>query len=141
MDPEAFKTRVPKRPIKGRDDLPENIKVSRKQENRVAARMGGRRVSKSGAGHRAVSGTGRGIVNFAGGKGDVSTDLILCECKTIVKGASVSLKQEHLIKITREAHLAGKSPAEVISFPLMPDDVENDWVIFPLGVWEKLRKG
>jgi hypothetical protein len=140
MNPEKFHERTPKRPIKGRDDLPANIKASRKQENRVAGRMGGNRIAKSGAGKIAISGTGRGTVNLAGGKGDVSTDLLLGECKTVVNKASVSVKQDHLVKISREAHLVGKSPAEVISFPLMPDGVENDWVLMPLGVWETFLK-
>lgn len=141
MNPKKFMERTPKRPVQGRDDLPEGIKASRKQEKRVASRMGGSRMSRSGAGRRAVSGSGRRIVNIAGGKGDVSTDVLLGECKTIVKGASISVKQAHLIKITREAHLAGKSPAEIISFPLMPDDTDNDWILIPLGAWEKIRKG
>ncbi len=137
MDPDKFMERTPKRPGQAKKRLPENIEKSRKQENRVAARMKGHRVSKSGAGRVSVSGTGRGITNFAGGKGDVSTDLLLGECKTIVKGMSISVKQAHLIKISREAHLASKSPAEIISFPLMPEGVDNDWVIMPLRVWEK----
>lgn len=138
MNPDKFMDRTPKRPVQGRDDLPEGIKASRKQEKRVASRMGGSRMSRSGAGRRAVSGSGRRITNIAGGKGDVSTDLVLGECKTIVKGASISVKQVHLIKITREAHLAGKSPAEIISFPLMPDGVEQDWAVIELGFLIKI---
>jgi len=140
MNPKKFMERTPKRPGQGRDTLSEGIKASRKQEKRVAARMGGFTMSRSGAGRRAISGSGRRITNIAGGKGDVSTDVVLGECKTIVKGASISVKQAHLIKITREAHLTSKSPAEIISFPIMPDGVDQDWILIPLGVWEKMQK-
>jgi hypothetical protein len=140
MNPDKFMERTPRRPVRGRGDLPENTKVSREQENRVAERLGGTRVFKSGAGRIEAGVSGGRAIRFVGGKGDVSSDVLLAECKTIVKGASISVKQAHLIKITREARLVGKSPAEVISFPVMPDDTDQDWILIPLGVWEKIRE-
>jgi hypothetical protein len=73
-----------------------------------------------------------------GGKGDVSSELLLTECKTTAK-ASIPLKQAHLIKISREADQVRKSPAMVLSFPTMPEGVENDWLVVPLSVWQKLH--
>ncbi len=140
MNPSKFMEREPRRPVKGMGELPENIKVSRGQENRVAGRLGGTRVFRSGAGRIEAGVSGSRLLKFAGGKGDVSSDILLVECKTIVKGASISVKQSHLIKITREARLVGKSPAEVISFPVMPEDTDQDWILVPLGVWEKVRE-
>lgn len=77
----------------------------------------------------------------SGRKGDVSTDLILVEAKTTDK-ASISIKQAHLIKITREAndHVPRKSPMMVISFPVMPDGVSEDWVMVPIEVFKKLQE-
>lgn len=101
----------------------------------MAARTMGRVSRNSGAGHTPARGGHTKL--RVGGKGDVSSELLLTECKTTGK-ASISLKQSHLIKISREAKQEMKSPAMVLSFPVMPNGVENDWLVVPLGVWEKL---
>lgn len=115
----------------------DNTKASRKQENRVARRLGGKVQPGSGNGRiptRAV----RTTALRTGRKGDVHAELLLTECKTTDK-ASISIKQSHLIKISGEAHLAMKSPAMCFTFPVMPEGVETDWLLVPLGVWEKLH--
>ena len=133
MNPETFLTRKAQRPgpaVKKKD------RIDQKQEKRVAFRLRGKVNRNSGAGHTPPR---SGFTKLrVGGKGDVPTDLLLLECKTTGK-ASISLQQGHLIKITREASLSMKSPAMVLSFPVMPHDVENDWLVVPLGVWEKLH--
>lgn len=135
MNPETFLNRKPSRP--GEKTKRREASTSQKQEKRVAFRLKGKVQPKSGAGR--VPARAVGVTSYrAGGKGDVPTDLLLCECKT-TEHASISVKQEHLIKITREAKLQMKSPAMVISFPVMPDDVDEDWIILPVSVWEKLH--
>lgn len=109
---------------------------SREHERRIAARMGGRVVSRSGAGRRVARATRTS--ETAGGKGDVSTEMELIEGKTTSK-ASASIKMAHLIKITREARCAMRSPAMAYAFENMPPDVDRDWVLVPMSVWEKLR--
>jgi hypothetical protein len=136
MDPEAYLHRKAKRPgpLQKKGDS-----ISRQQESRVAARLGVRPSRNSGAGRIPARGSSGGITKLrVGGKGDVPTDLLLLECKTTGK-ASISLQQGHLIKISREAGLHMKSPAMVLSFPVMPEDVERDWLVVPLAVWERLH--
>jgi hypothetical protein len=114
---------------------PRGIKISREQERRVAQKMGGKVQRGSGRGGNPV---GTPLMRLrVGNRGDVYTDVTLVECKTTDK-QSISLHQGYLIKITREAGLSMKSPAVVISFPTMPDGVENDWILLPLAVWKKL---
>lgn len=103
----------------------------------MAARMRGKVQPGSGKG-RYRSTPMRASRPTVGGKGDVSSELLLTECKTTAK-ASISLKQAHLIKISREADHVRKSPAMVLSFPTMPEGVENDWLVVPLSVWQKLH--
>lgn len=109
---------------------------SESHENRVADRLKGRVVPRSGAGRTPVRAI-RALGQEAGGKGDVSTDMQLIEGKTTGKG-SFSVKRAHLIKITREARNVMKSPAMAYGFEVMPPDVDRDWILVPVGVWEKM---
>lgn len=104
----------------------------------MAGRAGGKVQAGSGSG-RIPARAGRVTKLRVGRKGDVSTDLLLLECKVTDK-ASISIKQAHLIKITREAKLVMKSPAMVISFPVMPDDTDSDWVLISMDVYKKLTE-
>jgi len=133
MNPEAYRGRKAKRPG-ALQKKPKSI--SREQEDRVARRLNSRPNRNSGAGK--IPARSRYTKLRVGGKGDVPTNLLLIECKTTEK-ASIPLQQGHLIKISREAGLQMKSPAMVLSFPVMPDDVEQDWLVVPLAVWEKLH--
>lgn len=118
-----------------------SINASRKQEGRVALRMGGVVQPGSGNGRMATrpGSAAQSSKVRTGRRGDVTSELLLSECKTVVKKASISIKQAYLIKITREAKAAMKSPSLVFSFPVMPDDVDSDWLMVPLAVWEKLH--
>lgn len=91
--------------------------LSKRQEQRVATRTGGRRVPGSGC--------------VPGMKGDVDSRFRLLECKTTAK-KSIRIEQQWLTKITREAGMKMKTPGLVFSFPDMPSDVEQDWVIVPM---------
>lgn len=131
MDPAKYLAGNPRR----------SINASRKQESRVALRMGGSTQPGSGNGRMATrpGSAAQSAKVRTGRRGDVTSELLLAECKTVVKKASISIKQEYLIKITREAKAAMKSPALVVSFPVMPDEIDTDWIMMPLAVWEKFR--
>ena len=106
----------------------------------MARKLGGATQKGSGAGRIPTRAGGRVTRARSGSrKGDVATELLLAEAKTTGK-ASISIKQSYLTKITREAHLALKSPAFVISFPVMPDDVANDWICLPVEWLAELMK-
>ena len=136
MNPQAYRDRKPNRPGKLQR---KSSQISRDQEKRVAERLKGRTSRNSGAGRIPPRGASSKLTRLrVGGKGDVPTELLLIECKTTEK-QSISLQQGHLIKITREAVLQMKSPAMVLSFPVMPSDVDEDWLVIPLGVWEKMN--
>jgi len=107
--------------------------VSSEQEERVARRVGGERVAASGAGRIPPSAGPCIPGRRSGGKGDVSHDLALVECKTTLK-ASISIKRDYLVKISREASDVHKTPALVVSFTGMPRGVERDWAVVPLPV-------
>jgi len=113
------------------------LEASDEQEDRVAERLGGERVIGSGSG-RIPPGAGSAIPRRrVGGKGDVKHDLALVECKTTLK-ASISIKREYLVKITREAEDVRKTPALVISFEGMPHGVDQDWALVPLPVAKEM---
>lgn len=87
---------------------------SSKQEKQVAKAVSGRQVANSGA------------TAFA--KGDVTTDLMLIECKTCVEEKkSFSIKKEWLKKNKEEAFEMGKSYS-ALAFNFGPNS-ENYYVI------------
>ena len=97
--------------------------LSKQQETRVAKRTGGLRTPASGS------------LPFA--KGDVDGSITLIECKTTGK-KSLRIEQKWLAKISREAALKHRTPALTISFPDMADDVDQDWVMIPVGFFRSL---
>jgi len=97
--------------------------ISKDQEKRVAKRSGGKRTPASGA--------------LPGAKGDVEALVHLLECKTTGK-KSIRIEQKWLAKIAREARMKHKDAGLVASFPDMPSDVEQDWVMIPLHVFKRL---
>ena len=87
---------------------------SSRQEKKVAKAVGGKQVSNSGA--------------TAFNKGDVTTDLMLLECKTCVENKkSFSIKKEWLEKNKEEAFEMGKDYS-VLTFNFGPDS-DNYYVI------------
>jgi len=91
-------------------------KKSKRQEDRVARKMGGRTQKGSGS------------VMFH--KGDVKTQELLLECKRTDK-ASMSVKKEWLEKIAKEAVTYDRVPALSIEFDGMAKLVEKDWIMVP----------
>lgn len=87
---------------------------SNKQEKKVAKAVGGRKTVNSGA--------------TAFSKGDVTTDLILLECKTCIENKkSFSIKKEWLEKNREEAFEMGKNYSALV-FNYGPD-TDNYYVI------------
>lgn len=104
-------------------------KISRRQEKAVAEDLGGRRQAASGA--------------LPGYKGDVRREDLrfpmLVECKRTGK-ASISVKLEHLVKISKEAAGYGAHPAFVFEFDSgvtvpgqMGWPVPRRWVAVPIS--------
>lgn len=93
----------------------------RDQEERVAKKVGGKRVAGSGASDYS--------------KGDVRLDRFLIECKKSEK-LSLRIKQEWLKKISNEARAKEKWPALSIEIQGESDLLtEKDWVLVPLSVF------
>ena len=100
---------------------------SNKQEKQVAKAIGGKQTANSGA------------TNFS--KGDVTSDVILVECKTVTKEQkSFTIKKEWIDKNKEEA-FAMRKPYSAIAFSF-GDDVNHfiiDEKLFKI-LLEKLRE-
>lgn len=91
-------------------------KKSKKQEGRVAEKLGGKRQKGSGS--------------VPLNKGDVRSEHLLTECKRTDK-KSISIKIDYLEKITNEAISYGCTPSLAIEFENTPRIVEKDWIMIP----------
>jgi len=103
------------------------------QEDRVAARTGGKRVRGSGA-----SMYSKGDVRDVGA-GDVT---FMVECKQTIH-KSISIQWKWLKKITNEAMAQQCEPAVSIEIKGGTEDglTDRDWVMIPLRVFEKMSRG
>ncbi len=101
-------------------------KPGRRAEKKTLGKMGAEATPNSGA---------------SGSKGDGELPGFLLECKSTIHG-SISLKREHLSKITGEAHAAGVNPCLAIIFtdtggtPVR----EGTWICMPREIFEELTK-
>lgn len=101
------------------------------QENRLAKRFGGKRVSGSGANYHS--------------KGDVRDVYVgekefLVEAKQTSK-ASISVKWSWLRKISREAEDNGCEPVLAIEIQGGESDTtDRDWVMIPARVFEEFKR-
>lgn len=98
---------------------------SRKQEERVAKRLGARRQPGSGS------------LPVPGLKGDIKEDHFLIEAKR-TDAKSISIKSSWLAKIEAEAAAVGKFPALSIEIGGALPDTEKDWCLLPMGVFKAL---
>lgn len=116
------------------DDRVTRSRETKVHENRIAKKLGGRRVPRSGAS------TWSPHIQMTEG-GDVSTPDLFVEHKRTEK-ASISVKLEWLENISDGARLRHKIPAVVLTFTggvvrldrLEKDRVSRDWVLLPLDV-------
>jgi hypothetical protein len=114
---------IPTKPKSKLFDKEHNNVKSRKQENNLAKKLGGKRQKASGA-----------VTHH---RGDVSTKELLFEAKRTDKD-SMSLKKEWLEKITKEALVSNRIPALSIEFGEIEQLVENSWVAVPLRFFTEL---
>lgn len=106
------------------------------QENRIAQKLGGKRVKGSGSSIYS-KGDVRDVAALSG-EGLEDTEFLV-ECKQTSK-ASISIKWDWLRKITREANGVLKQPMLTIEIKGGQGDplCDRDWVMVPARVWEKL---
>lgn len=113
----------PRRPKPNYFDRDMKRPKSKKQEDRVAKKLGGKRQKASGA------------LPFH--KGDVKTVELLIEAKR-TDNASMSIKREWLEKITMEAAVSSKTPAVSIEFEGTHPLVDKDWIMVPSRFFQEL---
>jgi len=101
------------------------------QENRIADRLGGKRVSGSGANYHS--------------KGDVRDVTVkdktfLIEAKQ-TKNASISIKWSWLKKISREAEDSNAEPALAIEIKggEVDSTTDRDWILIPARIFNEFR--
>ena len=101
------------------------------QENRVASRLGGKRVGGSGASMYS-KGDVRDVPSRSG--------TFLIECKQTEK-KSIAVKWEWLKKISNEALAKECDPALTIEIKGGEDDpiVDRDWIMIPMRVFERMK--
>jgi hypothetical protein len=111
-------------------------KKSRKQEDRVASKVGGRRVSGSGNQMPAMR-VKSGYRNTSCKPGDVNAQDFLMEAKRTDAG-SIRITGDMLTKIEAQAAMKGRLPALAIEIGAMLPMTEKDWVMMPLSVFNQL---
>ena len=102
-------------------------RTGRKAENRAAGRLKARQTLASGA---------------LGQKGDYDAGSFLVENKATTAG-SMALQYEWLVKIAREAVMAGKDPALAVQFTRSDGRPVDDgaWVMIPETVFRRIMEG
>lgn len=106
-------------------------KVSKKHEDRLGKRLGGKRIPRSG-------GMAWSKHDPTTANGDISVPDFHIEHKRTVK-KSMSVEQEWLGKVSDGARRVGKDPALVITFE-KKGQAPEDWIAIPLEVFERLLK-
>jgi len=119
--------------------LPETGGDPSDQENRVAKRLGGKRVG--GSGSSMYSKADVRDVEVVYDEEYAGSVKFLVECKQ-TSHASISVKWEWLRKISREATAVQKEPALAIEIQGGAEDplCDRDWVAIPMRVFERLTK-
>jgi hypothetical protein len=105
-------------------------KRSKKHEERLGKRLGGRRIPRSGG-----LPWSRSDPTTAGG--DVSTPDFHLEHKR-TDNASMSVSKEWLIKVREGARRVAKDPGLIVTFEKKGSPLE-EWVMLPLDVFERLK--
>lgn len=117
------------RPLKWLEE-PNNDRArrSRKQEDRIAKKLGGRRLRRSG-------GSQWSKYDRSTDDGDITTPVFHVEHKR-TDNKSMGVKKEWLDKVREGARKFGKDPALVITFeePSKPSVPPEDWILIPLDV-------
>ena len=114
---------VPRKPKPDYFAKEHNNKKSRKQENILAKKIGGKRQKASGA-----------VTHH---RGDVSCKEILFEAKRTDK-ESLSIKKEWLSKISKEALMVGKVPGFSFEIGEAEQLIEMSWTAVPTNFFQEL---
>lgn len=116
------------------NDNHDKARRSRKQEERIAKKLGGYRLRVSGGAHWSK-------YDKTTEDGDIATPELHIEHKRTDK-KSLSIKREWLDKVKEGARKFSKTPALVITFedPHKPYNNPEDWIVLPLEVVERLLK-
>lgn len=127
----------------------ENSKQSKKHENRLAERLGGRRYSGSGnrpastKRYRKVLRDGRSRKDIreteATDAGDLATPTFHFEHK-FTRDQSLSVKLEWLYKVEDGAKRKLKDPGLIVTFQDNGGRVIKEYVAMPLSVYERLMR-
>lgn len=148
--PEETDTKVAPSPKWLKGNNYENSKVSKKHENRLADRLGGRRYS--GSGNRPISRKSYRKVLKDGSRkrtdireveatdnGDLATPKFHFEHK-FTRNESLSVKLEWLDKVEIGARLKLKDPGLIVTFQDQQGHVLKEYVAMPLDVYERLMR-
>lgn len=112
------------------------MKDSLKEEGRIAKKLGGRRLPRSGG--LPWTPMDRKIATGLTVGGDVETGELLVEHKRVAPHVkSVSIKRDWLKKVTEGAHGTMKYPAMVLTFK-DPKGHEEDWMLMPMSLAERI---
>lgn len=127
----------------------ENSRVSKKHENRLAARLGGRRFGGSGnqpmvaKSYRKVLKGQRSRTDIreveATVNGDLATPEFHFEHK-FTRNQSMSIQLEWLEKVEQGARVARKDPGLIVTFQDQQGHVSKEYVAMPLDVYERLMR-
>lgn len=105
---------------------------SKKHEQRLGDRLGGKRLPRSGG--LAWSKWDKTTANA-----DIKTPEFMFEHKRTI-AESMSVKKEWLLKVAEGARRSGKDPGLIVTFEQAPEK-PIEWVMIPLDVLERLLKG
>jgi len=126
------------------NDRKSNVRKSRKQEQRLADTLGGRRVSGSGNKAAVKSSTGRSVGRKGHHKTNKPGDVMLADFLIDAKrtdAKSIRLEAEMFTKIQLEADSVGKDPALAIELQGLTPLTEKDWIVMPKSIFLRLTGG
>lgn len=119
--------------LDGQEKNRQRVKKSKAHENRIAAKLHGRRLPASGG--KKVS---KWAPSHTTAGGDIRTYKFLVEHKGVeVQIKSIGVTRKWLKKVTEGATRAMRIPAMVLTYE-NPDGFEQDWFLLPLDVAKRL---
>lgn len=123
---------TPRRPVpRHLDPNYDKYKRSKKHEDRLAKKLGGKRLPRSG-------GLAWSRWDKTTAQGDLKTKELHLEHKR-TDAASMSVKREWLDKVSDGARRTAKDPGLLITFESQGKNAE-DWIMIPLELFQRLMK-
>lgn len=113
------------------------MKRSTREERRIAERLGGRRLPRSGGLPWSRYDTSD-VIHAQTAQGDITTPEWHIEHKRVEpQSKSIRIPREWLVKVTEGARMRMRTPALVVSFETSQGHAQ-DWVFLPLEEAERL---